>query len=170
MEGGKTVTESWNQGQPEKASVPEQTAKPATEPGPAGVPPTGSSTMRIDRTGLWQRVRKTWGYVDRSDKDVKIRVDDKRSIQVLIASVILLVASVALMAVNRDLRIVSIGLGLLADFMTFVALLWYVALRFGTLGALEPRHAVLCFQLAIGTGILSAFFAINMILALFAFT
>ncbi len=133
-----------------------------------GIPPSGSQTLRIVRQGFWQTARRTWDFIYKSEKDksVKIRIDDRRSIQALAGTIVLLVISVALVAMNKQLRPLAVGLGLIADLLCGIAAIWYVLLRFGALRALDPRYAVLCFQLAVGTGIVFAYFAVNAVLFL----
>lgn len=133
-----------------------------------GQPPTGSQTLRIVRQGFWQAARSTLSYVMRCEKDktVKIRVDDRRSIQAVAATIVLLVLSVAVVAVDKELRPLATVMGATADLLCGLAAFWYTLLRFGVLRALDPRYAVLCFQFAVGLGIIFAYVAVNAVLVL----
>ena len=134
-----------------------------------GIAPSGRSTLRIMRDGLFGSAKKTLEFLDESEKDktVKVRVDDSRAVLFLGVGVVL-IALFSLMPIlspaipfHQSLHPVFLGIGLIGDAFLGVAILWYVTLRFGILKALDPRYAILTFQLLLGTGIMFAYFAVN---------
>lgn len=143
-------------------SLPEQAGR-AAEPPPDGIAPSGRSTLRIERKGLFENAKKTLDFIDASEKDrsVKIRIDDKRSTILVIAGVSILALVSILLIVNPALQGICTILAVVADLFFGIALVWYLALRFGVLRALDPRYAVVCFQLMLGTGIFFTYLALN---------
>lgn len=134
-----------------------------------GIAPTGRSTLRIVRDGIFKSAKRTLEFLDQSEKDktVKVRVDDSRAMLFLGLGIVL-VSIFCLMPVlspaipfHPALYPVFIGIGLIGDLLLGVAVLWYVALRFGILRSLDPRYAILTFQLLLGTGILFTYLAVN---------
>lgn len=136
-----------------------------------GVAPTGNQTLRIIRQNLFKTAKQTMDFIDDSEKDrkVKVRVDDQRSALFLILSLVMVVLTIGLLIINVQLRPICIVLGILADVLLGMSVVWYVLLRFGILRKLDPRYAVLCFQLLLGTGMLFAYFAFNVVLIFLSF-
>jgi len=128
-----------------------------------GLPPTGRSTLRIIRQNLFGTAKKTLVFIDEAEKDktVKVRVDDQRSALMLGAGVLLLIIDAVVLVLVPSMMPLCMVLGILADLLLGAAVLWYVTLRFGVLRTLDPRYAVICFQLLIGTGILFTYLSIN---------
>jgi hypothetical protein len=54
-----------------------------------------------------------------------------------------------------------------SDALFGLSILWYVLLRFGVLRSVEPRHALLCWQLMLGAGALFAFYTMNIAFGFF---
>lgn len=128
-----------------------------------GLPPSGRSTLRIVRQNLFGSAKKTLDFIDNAenDKTVKVRVDDQRSYLFLISGVVLLAIDGAVLLFVPAMNQLCMGIGVIADLLLGAAVLWYVALRFGVIRTLDPRYAVIVFQLLIGTGILFTFLTIN---------
>lgn len=128
-----------------------------------GIAPSGRSTLRIERQGLFTNAKKTLDFIDQSEKDrtVKIRVDDKRSATLVGVGLCLLASTATLMVFNSALHGLCLVIAAVADLFFGAAIIWYVALRFGVLRSLDPRYAVVCFQLVLGTGIFFTYLSIN---------
>lgn len=131
-----------------------------------GLPPSGRSTLRIVRDNIFKTAKKTLAFIDEAEKDktVKVRVDDRRSAILMWSGLGTIVVLLTLFTINPGLRSVCMGLGIIADLLLGAAIIWYVIIRFGILRSLDPRYAVLCFQLLLGTGIMFAYFSINIAL------
>lgn len=131
-----------------------------------GIAPSGSSTLKIMRQGILKAAKATMEFIDQSERDTKskVRIDDRRSATLLLLSLLTLMILVTILILNATLRPLCIALGIVADILLGASILWYVLLRFGVLRKLDPRYAVLCFQLMLGTGTLFAFFAFNVVL------
>lgn len=121
------------------------------------------------RLGIFGLAKETMAHIERAEKDKSIvfRPNDKRSTLFLIAGMALLMILTGLVLAMPDMRTMCIILAVVADLFLAMAIFWYVLLRFGTIRTLEPRHALLCWQLMLGTGILFAFYAMNVTLACF---
>src|SRR5579883_3480383 len=133
-----------------------------------GLPPSGKSTLRIIRANIFKTAQKTLQFIDDAEKDktVKVRVDDQRSAMLMWTGLSLTVFLLALVTINPTLRPICLLLGIIADLVWGAAVIWYVVIRFGILRNLDPRYAVLCFQLLLGTGIMFAYFSINIAMIL----
>lgn len=133
-----------------------------------GLPPSGRSTLRIVRDNIFKTAQKTLSFIDNAEKDktVKVRVDDRRSAILMWTGLGLVAVLLALVAINPALRPICLILGVVADLILGAAIVWYVVIRFGILRKLDPRYAVLCFQLLLGTGIMFAYFSINIAMML----
>lgn len=136
-----------------------------------GLPPSGKSTLRIVRDGIFKTAQRTLAFIDDAEKDktVKVRVDDRRSALLMWSGLGLVVVLVTLIAVSPALRPVCVMLGILADLLLGAAVIWYLVIRFGILRSLDPRYAILCFQLLLCTGIMFAYFSINIAMVLLSF-
>ncbi len=137
-----------------------------------GMAPSGKSTLRIVRDGLFGNAKKTLDFIDQAEKDktVKVRVDDRRSFWLLIAGLGFTCVFMILFLLNPGLPTdktigpAFFGIGLIADLFLCSAVIWFVTLRFGVLRTIDPRYAVLIFQLLLGTGIMFALFAFNVVI------
>ncbi|MBX9687153.1 MAG: hypothetical protein K2X27_10650 [Candidatus Obscuribacterales bacterium] len=128
-----------------------------------GLPPTGRSTLRIVRQGIFGTAKKTLSFLDQAEKDktVKVRVDDQRSAALLVLGTVLLLSVGLGYYFFPSSKSLCIGLSVIADLILGASLVWFIVLRFGVLRNLDPRYAILCFQLLIGTGIFFTYLSIN---------
>ncbi len=121
------------------------------------------------RRSIFSVAAETIRYIERAEKDktLHVRTDDKKSIICMALSFLIGIAFTIMFLVNKDLRALCIALALIADVLLGFSILWYVLLRFGVLRTVEPRHALLCWQLMLGAGVLFAFYTMNIAFAFF---
>ncbi len=133
-----------------------------------GLPPSGRSTLKIVRDNIFKTAQKTLSFIDNAEKDktVKVRVDDRRSTILMWTGLGMVLVLLVLFTVSAELRPICAILGIGADVVLGMAIVWYVIIRFGILRSLDPRYAILCFQLLLGTGIMFAYFSINIAMIL----
>ena len=148
----------------EKSSEPEQT--PAAD-GTISSPAAASTAA--PRRSVFSVAGETIRYIERAEKDktLHVRTDDKKSVIAMAASFTIGIGFTIMYMVNQETRHLCIALALLADFLLGFSILWYVLLRFGVLRTVEPRHALLCWQLMLGAGVLFAFYTMNIAFAFF---
>lgn len=129
---------------------------------------SGDGTSRADRLNPMAAAAESMTFIENAgkDKSVKIRVDDTRSAILMAASLVLLVTSCGLVASNPQLRDVGVAMVLLADVLCGASILWYCVLRFGFIRRIDPRFALICWHLVLGTGVLFSFVAMNVMLTL----
>lgn len=164
------MTEESNTNAPDKVQQsPDSSGQQAAVPESATRPGSNTHQKLQPRRGMLSIAGETIRYIERAEKDpsINIRQNDKRSM-IFMA---LCFATCALFGVlymaNPNLRPVCIILALAADFFLGMSILWYVLLRFGVLRSVEPRHALISWQLVLGAGAMFAFYTMNVALAFF---
>lgn len=96
------------------------------------------------------------------DKSVVIRETDKRTAQILRASVVASLLFLVLPFVGLSkFTLWCVGA---ADLSFILAVFIFVISRFGILRAMSLRHALLCWQLMVGVSLLSMALAANLVL------
>ena len=130
---------------------------------------SNSDSTRADRLSAVAAANKSMTFIEESGKDktIRIRLDDTRSAILMAASLVLLLTSCGMVASNPDFRDAGIAMVLAADLLCGASILWYCILRFGFIRRIEPRFALICWHLVLGTGVLFSFIAMNVMLALF---
>lgn len=125
--------------------------------------------VQAPRRGIMSVASETIRYIERAEKDktLHVRTNDKKSAIFMAISLILGVGFTVLYMVNESTRQLCIVMALIADAFLGLSILWYVLLRFGVLRTVEPRHALLCWQLMLGAGVLFAFYTMNIAFAFF---
>lgn len=96
-----------------------------------------------------------------ADKAISIRETDKQSVRLLRGAV--LVALVFLFLPLAGLAKYAIFCLVAADTSFLFALVIYIVGRFGILRVMSPRHALVCWQLMVGTSLFAVALAINFI-------
>ncbi len=94
-----------------------------------------------------------------NDKAVTVRETDKQSVRILRGSVV--AALVFLFLPLAGLGRYAIFCLLAADLFFLFALTIFIVGRFGILRVMSPRHALVCWQLMVGTSLFSMALAIN---------
>lgn len=103
-----------------------------------------------------------------ADKAVTVRETDKQSVLILRLSVVAALFFLCL-PVFGPLGKYAIYCLSAADFCFLFALSIYVVNRFGILRVMSPRHALVCFQLMVGTSLFAMALAINAVFLLMIF-
>ncbi len=136
-----------------------------SEPGDAA----SAQRVQAPRRSIMDVAGETIRYIERAEKDktLHVRTNDRKSAVFMAISLILGVAFTALYMLNESSRQLCIVMALIADAFLGLSILWYVLLRFGVLRTVEPRHALLCWQLMLGAGVLFAFYTMNIAFAFF---
>ena len=99
-----------------------------------------------------------------ADKAISIRETDKQSVRLLRGSV--LVALIFLFLPLAGLAKYAIICLAFADTFFLIALVIYIVGRFGILRVMSPRHALVCWQLMVGTSLFAMALAINAVFLL----
>lgn len=118
-----------------------------------------------ERISVFQSVGATLSYLKEAgdDKSIITRQEDRTSATMLRMAVIFGIIFVVAPVVAPNLHGVGFACTVLADTLLTAALVWFVARRFGILRTMTKRHAVLCCELMLGTGVLMTMLAINIV-------
>lgn len=113
---------------------------------------------------------ETISYIEKAERDKSIhyRSRDKTSTIFLFLALLCAAMFAFVLVISPENRYLCVALALISDFLFGMAILWYVLLRFGVLRTIEPRYALICWQLMLGAGVLFAFYTMN--IAFFFFT
>jgi len=145
----------------------EATSEPtAAEIATASASTTTSNTgRREDRKNWATNVNQTLDYIGKisNDKSLHFRSSDKLTSKLLIGAFLLAVGFAALPFFEMN-AIAAIAY-LLADVLLFGAILVFVISRFGIIRAMDPRHALVCWHLMVGTGLLALVIGFNIVAA-----
>ncbi|MBX3072943.1 hypothetical protein KF913_03440 [Candidatus Obscuribacterales bacterium] len=145
----------------------EATSEPtAAEIATASASTTTSNTgRREDRKNWATNVNQTLEYIGKisNDKSLHFRSSDKLTSKLLIGAFLLAVGFAALPFFEMN-AIAAIAY-LLADVLLFGAILVFVISRFGIIRAMDPRHALVCWHLMVGTGLLALVIGFNIVAA-----
>lgn len=138
---------------------------------PADTTPSGGNEKIevhsvINRRSRWLSSLAALKYVSSisKDDDIKVRDSDRAT---AIALLICCVAALACLLVPQ-LEAHRVDFVLSADALVGLALLMYVANRFGIVTTFAPRQALLTWQLMLGSSLLGIFLTINLALILAA--
>jgi hypothetical protein len=139
--------------------------------GNIGKPPevdtvTMSPESVINRRSRWLSSFAALRYVSTVAKDHEIKVRDSDRATAL-ALLFCLAAALACLAVPQ-LEAHRLDFVLAADLLVGLAILMYVANRFGIVTTFLPRQALLTWQLMLGSSLLGIFLTINLALILAA--
>ena len=136
-------------------------ANNGAEPAKAGQAP---------RKNIFEISVETISYIEKAERDKTIvyRNKDKTSTIFLFLALLCAALFAFVLVISPENRYLCVALALISDFLFGMAILWYVLLRFGVLRTIEPRYALICWQLMLGAGVLFAFYTMN--IAFFFFT
>ena len=135
---------------------------PSSSSSPSEPKRDGSPTERDDkRIGPLAACLESLAHVRKAaaDKAVSIRETDKQSVRLLRGSV--LAALIFLFLPLAGLSKYAIICLTVADSFFLLALAFYIVGRFGILRVMSPRHALVCWQLMIGTSLFAMALALN---------
>ncbi len=125
-----------------------------------------SADSVVNRRSRWMSSFSALRYVSSvaKDDDIKVRDSDRAT---AIALLICCFAALACLLIPQ-LETHRIDFVLAADALVGIALLMYVANRFGIVTTFLPRQALLTWQLMLGSSLLGIFLTINLALILAA--
>lgn len=128
-----------------------------------------SKGRREDRRNWIQNVNLTLDYIGTVSRDKKLhfRSHDQLTSKLLIGSFVLALGFAALPFF--EIYAVAAFAYVLADIMLFVAISVFVVSRFGIIRAMEPRHALVCWHLMVGTGLLALTIGFNVLAGVLLF-
>jgi hypothetical protein len=120
---------------------------------------------REDRRNWVENVNKTCDYIGKisRDKSLHFRASDKITSRLLIGSFILALCFAALPF--WEMNAIAAFAYVLADVLLLGAITVFVVSRFGIIRAMEPRHALVCWHLMVGTGLLALVIGFNVVAA-----
>lgn len=118
---------------------------------------------REDRLNWMEGCNKTLTYLNRitRDKSLHFRSSDKITTRLLVGA--LIGALVFATFPYFEMRTAAAFCYILADISLLGAILVFVISRFGIIRAMEPRHALVCWHLMVGTGLLALVIGFNLI-------
>jgi hypothetical protein len=124
----------------------------------------------VPRKNIFEISVETISYIEKAERDKTIhyRNRDKTSTIFLFLALLCAAMFAFVLVISPENRYLCVALALISDFLFGMAILWYVLLRFGVLRTIEPRYALICWQLMLGAGVLFAFYTMN--IAFFFFT
>lgn len=142
------------------------------KPAAQETPQQGVETLKVsadsvvNRRSRWVSSLSALRYVSSVAKDDEIKVRDSDR-ATAIALLICCFAALACLVIPQ-LEAHRIDFVLAADALVGLALLMYVANRFGIVTTFQPRQALLTWQLMLGSSLLGIFLTINLALILAA--
>lgn len=118
----------------------------------------------INRRSRWISSLAALRYVSsvHGDDDIKVRDSDRATTIALLVCCVIALACLVFPQLEQH-RITFV---VAADLLVGLALLMYVANRFGIVTTFKPRQAVLTWQLMLGSSLLGIFLTINLALVL----
>ena len=119
----------------------------------------------LQRQGVLSMAGQTMAYIEAAEKNhsLQVRSNDRTSTMLLGLALTAVIIFTCLLG-NPNSRGICVVLALASDVFLGLAVLWFVLLRFGVLRYVEPRYALLCWQLMLGAGFLFSFYTMNVAL------
>lgn len=118
------------------------------------------------RANAFESCAKTFDYLSRisTDKSLTFRQSDTTTTNLLVFSLVGALVFAVLPAFN--LSSVAAVCYVIADILLIMAILGFVMSRFGILRTMEPRYAMVCWHLMVGTGLLAMVVGFNIVIAI----
>lgn len=142
------------------SSPQESTPKSEVGSGSDANKPDQDGGSILHRRSRWESSLAAIKYISTISKDDEIQVRDSdraTSIALLLMSIL---SAVSLLVPALSKHIVALILG--CDVLVGVSMIMYLANRFGIVGTLNPRQALLTWQLMMGSLFLGVFLTINL--------
>ncbi len=116
------------------------------------------------RVSNWKAFTESCDYVGKASKEpsIQIRAGDRNSANILKGSI--LGAFLFLAVPFFGPKEIALWCYAFADLLFFAAAALFVISRFGILRVMSMRHALVCWQLMVGTSLLSVVIAFNIVL------
>lgn len=177
-DGGTTGDAEHSSSEPatEAAPVAPAEAPPAAEPaesedeesagGAITDRPQGS---REDRTNMWNSALKTFEYINQisQNKSLAFRSSDRLTTRLLVIALIGAVVFAFMPAAN--LPVAAAAFYVTADIVLMAAIIVFVVARIGIIRAMEPRYALVCWHLMVGTALLFLTIGFNVLAGIVLF-
>jgi hypothetical protein len=127
---------------------------------------TESKGEQHPRANAFESCAKTFDYLSRisTDKSLTFRQSDTTTTNLLVFSLVGALVFAVLPAFN--LSSVAAVCYVIADILLIMAILGFVMSRFGILRTMEPRYAMVCWHLMVGTGLLAMVIGFNIVIAI----
>lgn len=121
---------------------------------------------QFPRASAFESCAKTFDYLSRisTDKSLTFRQSDTTTTNLLVFSLVGALVFVVLPAFN--LSSIAAVCYVIADILLVMAILGFVMSRFGVIRAMEPRYAMVCWHLMVGTGLLAMVIGFNIVIAI----
>lgn len=119
----------------------------------------------VNRRSRWLSAMAALRYCKNVSRDGDIQVRDSDRVTA-IALLICCAAALVCVLPIPSLEPYRMAFVVIADFLVGLALLMYVANRFGIVTTFQPRQALLTWQLMLGSSLLGIFLTINLALGL----
>ncbi len=151
------MSNSEENSQPEKVQETEKSAPVETKSAIAEQHP---------RASAFESCCKTFDYLSRisADKSLTFRTSDTTTTNLLVFSLVGALVFAVLPAFN--LSSLAFVCYIIADLLLLMAILGFVMSRFGVIRAMEPRYAMVCWHLMVGTGLLSMVIGFNIVIVI----
>lgn len=121
---------------------------------------------QFPRANAFESCAKTFDYLSRisTDKSLTFRQSDTTTTNLLVFSLVGALVFAVLPAFN--LSSIAAICYVIADILLVMAILGFVMSRFGVIRAMEPRYAMVCWHLMVGTGLLAMVIGFNIVIAI----
>lgn len=165
-EGGTTGDAEQSSSEPAAEKAPEAPEAPAEAP-PAAEPAESKSEesadgaiidrpqgSREDRTNMWNSALRTFEYINEisQNKSLAFRSSDRLTTRLLVIALLGAVVFAFMPAFN--LPVAAAAFYVTADIVLMAAITVFVVARIGIIRAMEPRYALVCWHLMVGTALL----------------
>ncbi len=144
----------------------EEKQEEAKETEPKAVEAKAKDGDQYPRANAFESCAKTFDYLSRisTDKSLTFRQSDTTTTNLLVFSLVGALVFAVLPAFN--LSSVAAICYVIADVLLIMAILGFVMSRFGVIRAMEPRYAMVCWHLMVGTGLLAMVIGFNIVIAI----
>jgi len=137
------------------------------QPSPSGDANKAPVDSVINRRSRWISAFSALRYVNSVSRDEEIKTRDSDRATSIALLVCCVAALICLLVPSLEAH--RVGFVVAADLLVGLALLMYVANRFGVVTTFQPRQALLTWQLMLGSSLLGIFLTINLALILAVF-
>lgn len=159
----------------ERASHAEETVETSGQAAPESDPQADGAIIdrpqgtREDRNNMWESCLKTFKYIGEisQDKSLTFRSSDKLTTRLLVIALVGAVVFAFMPAFN--LPVAAAAFYVTADLVLMAAIVVFVVARIGIIRAMEPRYALVCWHLMVGTALLFLTIGFNVLAGIVLF-
>lgn len=154
---------------PPVSEAPEAKSEEDAKPADGGVIVDRPQGSREDRTNIWDGCLKTFKYIGEisSDKSLSFRSSDKLTTRLLVIALVGAVVFAFMPFFN--LPVAAAAFYVTADIVLMAAIVVFVVARIGIIRAMEPRYALVCWHLMVGTALLFLTIGFNVLAGIVLF-